>query len=103
MKLKVGDTASWVSQSAGKRERKKGSVRAIVYAGDNVRMVLRRLKIDVPRNRVRAETDISPYDRYLVEVAAERGGAPVTLYHVPRIKTVDEQAETAAQAQAVAL
>lgn len=100
MKLKVGDTASWISQSAGKRERKTGPVRAIVYAGDSIRMVLRRLKIDVPRNRVRAETDISPYDRYLVEVASERGGEPVTLYHVPRVKTVDEQIAPPAQAVA---
>jgi hypothetical protein len=100
MKLKIGDPAKWKSQAGGTVREKVGVVRAIVTCGESLRVVLRRLKIEVPRGAVKADADTSMFDRYLIEVMVERKrGGPKPVLYVPKVSVVDAQVDPPRVAQ----
>ena len=68
-----GTEVAWNSQAHGVWRLKQGIVEAHIPAGESAYEALRRLKICVPRSRIRIGSDVSSHDRYLVVVPDSKG------------------------------
>jgi hypothetical protein len=82
MGFNVGDHVQWQNQTRGVLWKKAGQVLAIVPAGENPRIVLRKLKIDISQYRLIFEGMSRDHESYLVVVD------PGKNLHWPRANTL---------------
>ncbi|WP_437310106.1 hypothetical protein [Sorangium sp. So ce388] len=95
MKLKVGTKVTWTSRAAGIGKEKSGIIIARLPAESSLDKAMRDLRPQASRTAVKADSDQSVYDRYLVEVPRVKRGKTSSIndYYAPRASVVDKQME----------
>lgn len=85
MGIKVGDTVTWESQAQGSWTEKRGTVLAIVPAGENV---MPKIPETAKRSHMKISSSVSKCDRALVAVTAGAYGG-LTHYYAPRLSVLE--------------
>lgn len=83
--IKVGDKVTWESQAQGSWTEKRGTVLAIVPAGENVIALIPKT---AKKSHAKISSSVSKCDRALVAVTAGAYGG-LTHYYAPRVSVLE--------------
>ena len=85
--MKVGDNVAWESQSGGSWTKKKGTIVAIVQAGNSAQKLV---PMTARKSHIKFDADISRTDRILVAVPAGKN-KQIMHYYCPTKRTIELQ------------
>ena len=83
--IKVGDVVTWESQAQGSWTEKRGTVLAIVPAGENI---MPKIPKTAKKSHAKISSSVSQVDRALVAVTAGAYGG-LTHYYAPRVSVLE--------------
>lgn len=78
--MKVGDTVTWVSQAMGCEKEKVGIIIAMIPANHRA---MQHIPKSAKASHIKFDTDVSRYERVLVEVSAGKNGN-IKHYYCPQ-------------------
>lgn len=78
--MKVGDTVTWISQAMGSDKEKSGTIIAIIPANHKA---MQHIPKSAKTSHIKFDTDVSRYERVLVEVSAGKDGN-IKHYYCPQ-------------------
>lgn len=78
--MKVGDTVTWTSQAMGCEKKKTGTIIAMIPVNHRA---MQHIPKSAKTSHIKFDTDVSRYERVLVEVSAGKNGN-IKHYYCPQ-------------------